>query len=198
MVVPKAIQSSTFKELQSKFISILHPFQDVSHFKTWISGLRKEYHSANHVCWGYRIFSNHQIEENASDAGEPNGTAGLPIINALKQKEIVNGGAAVIRYFGGTKLGKRGLIDAYGKAARDVIQQSYFSPFIRLNKYRVIAPLVYYGDLSNTIIKLNGKILTDSTAEQLDLVIEIPESTLSDLIQTIRIVTKGKGDLQRI
>ena len=107
LVTPTQPQSYSFKEHQSKFISHLHPIDDLPTFRTWLSNLRKQYHDASHICWGYRINTDTELEENYSDAGEPSGTAGLPILNAIKQKNLVNNGLAVIRYFGGTKLGKR-------------------------------------------------------------------------------------------
>lgn len=198
MVKPENPQSSTFKELQSKFISFLHPFEDVSQFKNWISELRKTYHDANHVCWGYRIFSHSQLEENSSDAGEPNGTAGLPILNALKQHHVVNGGLAVVRHFGGTKLGKRGLIDAYGKSAQDVIQITQLTPFVKTSQYCVTGPLECYGELTQSLLNLGGLIQRDTSAENLEFHIQIPDKNVSDLIQTIRTVTKGRGELTRL
>ena len=99
----------SFKERQSKFFSNLRSMDRVSDFKTWIGELRKEYHDATHICWAYRIDDTNEIQENFSDAGEPSGTAGLPILNAMKQKNVVGCGISVIRYFGGTKLGKREL-----------------------------------------------------------------------------------------
>jgi len=197
-VTPDTSQTSTFKELQSKFISYIHPFDNVQSFKHWISDLRKEYHDADHVCWGYRIFSNHQLEENASDAGEPNGTAGLPIINAMKQSHIVNGGIAVVRFFGGTKLGKRGLIDAYGKGAKEVIKLTKLSTFVQMSLYKVTGPMECYGDLTQALFNLSGSIQEDLSAEHLEFHIQIPDKHLSELIQVIRTITKGKGDLIRL
>ena len=122
-VVPTQPQTHTFKEQQSKFISIIFPYDDVSGFKSGLSALRKKYHDASQICWAYRIYTGNQLEENSSDAGEPSGTAGLPILNAMKQKGLVNCGLSVIRYYGGTKLGKRGLIDTYGYSARELIEK---------------------------------------------------------------------------
>ena len=111
LVAPTRSQTHTFKEQQSKFISILGPFEDINSFKSWLSDLRKEYHDASHICWAYRIYTGNQLEENSSDAGEPSGTAGLPILNAMKQKNLVNCGVAVIRYFGGIQELRKAGVD---------------------------------------------------------------------------------------
>lgn len=198
LVTPVQPQSCTFKEKQSKFISRLYPFKNVPAFRSWLSNLRKEYHDASHVCWGYRIHTGSQLEENSSDAGEPAGTAGPLIINAMKQKNLVNCAVAVIRYFGGTKLGKRGLINAYGKSTQDVIAKTPLKSWEKLDRYQITCPLAYYGELSQSILKVNGRIVKDRSSDCLDWVVEIDQSKLNDLIQIIRSVTKGEGDLERI
>ena len=197
-VVPARPQTHTFKEQQSKFISIIFPYDDVSKFKSCLSELRKKYHDASHVCWAYRIYTGNQLEENSSDAGEPSGTAGLPILNAMKKKGLVNCGLAVIRYFGGTKLGKRGLIDTYGNSARELIEKASCKKWVKMEKYAITSPMVFYGDLAKSISQLDGKIIDDQSSEILNWDIEIQSGKLNELIQTIRTVTKGEGDLEKL
>ena len=198
LVTPTRSQTHTFKEQQSKLISILFPYEDVSAFKSWLSDLRKEYHDASHICWAYRIYTGNQLEENSSDAGEPSGTAGLPILNAMKQKNLVNCGVAVIRYFGGTKLGKRGLIDAYSQAAQRVIDRTSLISWVKKDHYVLTSPMIYYGNLSKSLVKMGGKILEDRSSESLKWDIEINTDCLNELIKSIRTVTQGEGDLERI
>lgn len=198
LVRPERSQTHTFKELQSKFISMIHPIDDVTDFKPWLASLRKEYYDASHVCWAYRIQCETQLEENSSDAGEPSGTAGLPILNAMKQNNLVNSAIAVIRYFGGTKLGKRGLIDAYGLSARDVIGKTKCHPWIELDQYVIQCPIRFYGDLSQALIKIGAKINDDRSGESLNWLIEIKTGNLNNLIQMVRSLTKGEGELEKL
>jgi len=197
-VVPTQPQTHTFKEQQSKFISIIFPYDDVSGFKSWLSELRKKYHDASHVCWAYRIYTGNRLEENSSDAGEPSGTAGLPILNAMKQKGLVNCGLSVIRYYGGTKLGKRGLIDTYGYSARELIEKSSCKKWVNIERYAITSPMNFYGDLAQSISRLGGKIIDDQSGELLKWNIEVQSGNLNELIQTIRTVTKGEGDFEKI
>ena len=197
-VVPTQSQTHTFKEQQSKFISIIFPYDDVSGFKSWLSELRKKYHDASHVCWAYRIYTGNQLEENSSDAGEPSGTAGLPILNAMKQKGLVNCGLSVIRYYGGTKLGKRGLIDTYGYSARELIEKSSCKKWVNMERYAITSPMDFYGELAQSISRLGGKIIDDQSGELLKWNIEVQSGKLNALIQTIRTVTKGEGDFEKI
>ena len=197
-VVPTRSQTHTLKEQQSKFISIIFPYDDVSEFKSCVSELRKKYHNASHVCWAYRIFTENQLEENSSDAGEPSGTAGLPILNAMKQKGFVNCGLAVVRYFGGTKLGKRGLIETYGNSARKLVEEASCKNWVKLERYTITVPMDFYGVLTQSISRLGGKIIDDQSGELLKWNIEVQSGNLNELIQTIRTVTKGEGDFEKI
>jgi uncharacterized YigZ family protein len=197
-VVPTQPQTHTFKEQQSKFISIIFPYDNVSGFKSWLFELRKKYHDASHVCWAYRIYTGNKLEENSSDAGEPSGTAGLPILNAMKQKGLVNCGLSVIRYYGGTNLGKRGLIDTYGNSARELIEKSSCKKWVKMERYTITSPMDFYGDLAQSISRLGGKIIDDQSGELLKWNIEVQSGNLNELIQTIRTVTKGEGDFEKI
>ncbi len=104
---------------------------------------------ATHHCYAYRI-DPLNLNEFSHDDGEPSGTAGLPILNKLKSFNAVNVGIIVVRYYGGTNLGKSGLIEAYGTSAEECLNQATF---------REIAPVriveVHYPyNQQNVITKL--------------------------------------------
>jgi len=105
---------------RSVFIGIGAPVSSEADAKTFIASVKDKYGDATHVAWAYVVSS----IEAYSDAGEPAGTAGPPILRAMKGAGITHGVICVIRYFGGIKLGKRGLIDAYGYTAKLVIESA--------------------------------------------------------------------------
>jgi uncharacterized YigZ family protein len=108
--------SGEYKSLNSKFIGILMPLEDKARLKSIIEKLAKEHPKACHICYAYRI-GYQTIEERANDDGEPSGTAGKPILNSLLSHQLSNVLLMVVRYYGGTKLGVPGLIEAYKEAA---------------------------------------------------------------------------------
>ena len=112
-----------YKEKGSKFFAFAFPISTKSHAKEILDDLRKTYHDARHVCFAYIINPSH-IETRANDDGEPSGTAGKPILGVLQSKNLKNVMIAVVRYFGGTKLGTSGLINAYRTASQDAIEQN--------------------------------------------------------------------------
>ncbi|MBL7790396.1 MAG: YigZ family protein [Chitinophagales bacterium] len=112
-----------YKSSQSRFLSYLMPTKTISGFKEQLLQLKKEYPKASHICYAYRIgFENEEIR--AHDDGEPSGSAGKPILNQLYSSQLQNVSLFVVRYYGGTKLGIPGLIEAYKEAAIQCLQQA--------------------------------------------------------------------------
>lgn len=103
-------------ERRSRFIGVVFPFHADENLKDRLKELEERFPRANHYCWAFRILHPREMD-GFSDAGEPSGTAGRPIQHALAASGLAQVAAVVIRYFGGIKLGVRGLIDAYGEAA---------------------------------------------------------------------------------
>lgn len=88
--------------------------------KRFIRDVAAKYRDASHNCWAYKVIGNGVEKFNFSDAGEPHGSAGRPIFSAIEELNMTNVAIVITRYFGGTKLGVRGLIDAYRSTARSL------------------------------------------------------------------------------
>ncbi|GAB4113188.1 MAG: YigZ family protein [Thermoflexibacter sp.] len=112
-----------YKEKGSKFLAFAFPVENEEAIKEHLSTLRKKYYDATHHCYAYLLGKEKKVFR-AYDDGEPNGTAGLPILNQIRSKEITNVLVVVVRYFGGTKLGASGLINAYKTASAEVLAQA--------------------------------------------------------------------------
>jgi uncharacterized YigZ family protein len=110
---------------KSTFLSFAIPVDNVTTIECNIKELRKTYHDARHICYAYVISPEGQ-NFRASDGGEPSGTAGRPILSTIRSKALTNVLVAVVRYFGGIKLGTSGLIAAYKQAAEEALNQAVF------------------------------------------------------------------------
>ncbi len=110
-----------YKEKMSKFMAFAMPVESAAEAKAFIGSVQKKYFDARHVCWAYMIGSA-RTEFLSSDNGEPSGTAGKPILGQINSFNLTNVAIAVVRYFGGIKLGTSGLIVAYREAAREAIE----------------------------------------------------------------------------
>jgi len=112
-----------YTEKRSKFIAYAIPVRSTDEVKVEVDRLKKEFYDARHVCWAYMIGAD-RLDFRANDDGEPSGTAGKPILGQINSNELTDILVAVVRYFGGIKLGTSGLIVAYKEAASQVIAES--------------------------------------------------------------------------
>ena len=136
----KSIQKKITNEIiinKSKFITILTNINDIDKIKEELENIKKTYKDATHYCFAY-IINNH---EKCSDNGEPSGTAGMPILNVLKQNNLTNILCVVIRYFGGIKLGAGGLIRAYSSSASEALNKANIVNLIK--GYKIIIEFSY-------------------------------------------------------
>ena len=111
---------NTYIIKKSKFITKLYRINSINEINDILNKLKEEYKDSTHICYGYIVDN----KEKCSDDGEPNGTAGLPILNILKKNNLTNILAVVIRYFGGIKLGAGGLTRAYSNSVNDTLKLS--------------------------------------------------------------------------
>jgi len=140
---------SLYKEKGSKFIGICIPAQSEEEVKELLEGIKKQYHDARHHCYAY-ILGADSSQFRANDDGEPGHSAGDPILGQVRSKELTNTLVVVVRYFGGTKLGVSGLINAYKTAAADALDQAKVKKKIVQNTYL----LTYSYEITNEVMKL--------------------------------------------
>jgi len=110
---------------KSTFLSFAIPVDNVDIVDNKVKELRKKYYDARHLCYAYVLFPEGQTFR-ASDGGEPSGTAGRPILGAIRSMGLTNVLVIVVRYFGGIKLGTSGLIGAYKQAAEEALSHAAF------------------------------------------------------------------------
>lgn len=112
-----------FKDKGSKFIAIVKHVETEEEVKEFREVIKKKYYDARHHCYAYRINPENEFTR-SSDDGEPSGTAGKPMLNQLLSINVTNTLVIVVRYFGGTKLGVSGLIQAYKAATIDALENN--------------------------------------------------------------------------
>ena len=105
-------------EKKSRFIATVRPVKTEEEAKSFIEEIKKIYWNATHNVFAYQIGERNEIQR-FSDDGEPQGTAGMPVLDVLQREDIKNTAIVVTRYFGGTLLGTGGLVRAYGKSAKE-------------------------------------------------------------------------------
>ncbi len=189
--------SATYKEKRSEFIGYSKSIRNVHDINNFVKILKSRHPSSRHICWAYRVYINDEIIENSTDAGEPSGSAGFPILNIIKQHNIVNCGIFVVRFFGGVKLGKPGLIKAYKTAADLVIAKSVLHKWIPKSHYQIITSIKYFGKIVNIVQRNSGKIITDQSIEKLNLLIELPFEKYNDFRNDFDEITHKSGEIKK-
>lgn len=135
-------QRETVQELRvrkSIFLAHVRICRNEESARENLKSICEEHRQANHSCWAYRIGAG-KISEYFSDGGEPSGTAGRPILGAIQKKGTTNTLIVVARYFGGIKLGVRGLIEAYGKSAAGCLDAAGLRILRMKKKYAILLP----------------------------------------------------------
>lgn len=193
----KNSNSAVYKEKRSEFIGFSKPIKDIQAINTNLKKLKSKYPSARHICWAYRVCLNDKIIENSSDAGEPSGSAGLPILNVIKHHNIINCSIFIVRFFGGVKLGKPGLINAYKITAELVVIKSALIKWLPKAQYIINSSIKYFGKITNIVRQNDGKIISDHTTDKLNLLIELPVEKFNNLRTGFNEITQNSGTIKK-
>jgi len=167
-------------EKKSRFLAYVVP---IARFELRLEELRDEHPKANHHVTAFRlIHANNQIEEGAKDDGEPSGTSGMPILRLLIGRNLIDVGAIVVRYFGGTKLGTGGLARAYPGAVKEALEQASVVPWSRTVRATFKVGFAKASDLEALIAQSPLAVLDRRFTEEGAMIdVEGPEEAIESL-----------------
>lgn len=190
---PEGPAEAELKVRRSLFIARLAPCRAEDEAREILARVQAAHHDATHNCWAYLLGPAPTLEY-SSDAGEPSGTAGRPILGALKQSGMVNVMVVVTRWFGGVKLGVRGLIEAYGAAAGMAVDAA--RPAVRVLS-RAVTVRLSYGAVG-TVTRLLEDCGADTGArwiydEAVSVCAPVPRSRLPGLAATLDELTARRA-----
>ncbi len=179
-------------ERGSRFIGYCAPTADDKTAVEIIEQRSRRHHDATHHCWAYRVGDPIVPTERSSDAGEPSGTAGRPILEQLCKANLIGAVLVVSRWFGGTKLGRGGLMRAYGSCAAETIAR------LETRIERPVATLVVecgydiIGLVERTAGKFEGKVEGGDYGETVRLKVCLPVSSEEEFKQQLSEAGAGK------
>ncbi|MFK4961333.1 YigZ family protein [Lactococcus formosensis subsp. formosensis] len=183
---------------KSRFICHLKRVYTEEEARSFISEIKKEHHKANHNCSAFTLDDRQEIQR-SSDDGEPSGTAGVPMLEILKKREITNVCAVVTRYFGGTKLGAGGLIRAYAGSVGHAIDQVGLVKFVTQEQLILTLDYGNYDGLQR-FLSAQGLIISESeflsdVTVKLFVDLDKTDQLLADLIEQFSgKISVAKGD----
>jgi uncharacterized YigZ family protein len=172
--------TAEFKDRGSKFIAYAYPVKNVEAFKERLNELKKEHPKATHHCFAYRIGLDGNIFR-ISDAGEPSGTAGRPILGQIDSRELTNVLVVVVRYFGGTLLGVPGLINAYKTAAALVLQVTPVVQQVVEEEFVIDFDYTQLNDIMTIVKQYNCRVIEQEMQLFCKITIAIPKTRLEEV-----------------
>jgi len=180
----------------SRFIALGHPIVSEEEALSVLEEIKKREHAANHHCFAY-VVGLDDDKYKYSDAGEPSGTAGRPIYQAIEGRRLKNVLVVVVRYFGGTKLGTGGLARAYSRATTEMLDAADIVEKLICDRIRFDIHFGYYDRVIRLITRGRYRIISQDFAEQVTFELEIRKSHTDDFIARLVELTGGKIDVAR-
>ncbi len=167
---------------KSEFIAYAYPVNSRDEAMFHVEQLRQKYADARHHCWAYIIGDpNNTTSAGFDDDGEPNGTAGRPILNVLQHKSIGNVIIIVVRYFGGIKLGAGGLTRAYAGSAQAAVDEMVLLPYVPMEQVQILAEFATEAQCRYVVESLHGRIDDVNYSKQVTLTVTLAEADIDRL-----------------
>lgn len=174
-----------YKEKGSKFLSFAYPVQSEGQIKGIVAELKEKYYDARHHCYAWMLGADKK-NFRANDDGEPSSTAGRPILGQIQSKEVTNVLIVVVRYFGGTKLGVSGLINAYREAAADALNHAEIVEKTVDEQIRICFSYLVLNDVMKIVKEENPDVLERNFELQCEMLLSIRQKDSGNLRERLR------------
>jgi len=180
--------------LKSRFITVGAHAPDSDAVQKFLAEIRQEFPDATHHCWAFVAGSpGSTLSIGMSDDGEPHGTAGRPMLNALLHSEVGEIVAVCVRYYGGTKLGTGGLSRAYSGGVKLLLESLPTAERIDRVQLQVVVDYASVDNVRRVFEDLEAIVEVEEYGEQVRYVLALPEEHSGELSAAIAGITKGKG-----
>ena len=188
-LTPAGEGSSEYVEKKSRFLGRLFPVSSEEEAKARLEAVKKERYDARHHCWCYILRGG---QKRYSDDGEPQGTAGQPMLNLLEREGVEDVFCVVTRYFGGTLLGTGGLVRAYSTVAKEALCDAGVNEMRQWASLRVQTPYNLYDRVRLEAEKLGAVFENTDYGAEITLSLLLPEETLEGFAAALRELSAGR------
>ena len=182
-------------EKKSRFIAQAFPVVSEEEAFAYLDKIKKKYWDARHHCWAYVIGRNPALER-MSDDGEPAGTAGKPILEVIRGRQLTGVFVVVTRYFGGTLLGTGGLVRAYTAAAADALSHAVIITRIRGLKVNIATDYNGLGKVQYIIGRRNLNVQDTVYEERVKMTVLVPEEEKKVFVKEVMEGTCGQAMIE--
>ena len=190
--IPAGAGEAEFVEKRSSFLGHVRYVETEDEAKAFVAEMKKKFYDARHNCWCY-IIKDGAVRY--SDDGEPQGTAGIPMLEVLKREGVTNVVCVVTRYFGGVLLGTGGLLRAYTKSAKDALDAAGISVVRRWVMAELACTYSLLERLKLECTAANGLVSDVEYSTDVCLKLLLPEDGVEDFSRRIADVTAGASRL---
>lgn len=179
-------------EKKSRFIATVKPVHSEEEALAFVAELKKKYWNATHNCWAYVIGQRQELQR-CSDDGEPQGTAGKPMLDVLLGEELHDTAVVVTRYFGGTLLGTGGLVRAYSKAVQEGLSQSLIIEKQLGSRLTIETDYNGIGKLQYLLGQRGIPIVDSQYTDVVKTMVLVPQAKVQELLEAVTESTGGKA-----
>ena len=183
-----------YTEKRSRFLAFAFPVCDEDEVKERLALLRQKYYDARHVCYAYML-GPERLRFRSNDDGEPSGTAGKPILGQINSAGLTNVLVAVVRYFGGIKLGTSGLLQAYRAAAAEALGAATVEERYVMTTLQVSFPYTLTNQVMRILHDADAHILRQDYADNCTVTLSIRDGMADTLQQRLTAVYGVTVDL---
>lgn len=185
-------ESREIKVKGSRFIGYVSPVLDVDAAEHFIQTISKKHYDATHNCFAYRVGLGDQSKSRFSDDGEPTGTAGRPILEAIDGRDLTDSVCVVTRYYGGTKLGTGGLARAYGDCAGGALDKAGRTKKVLTDSVRIVFPYNLTGTVMTLVERLECTVQNTQYEDDVTMDLAVRRSHTESLSKQLKDATAGK------
>ena len=191
--IPAGAGEAEFVEKRSSFLGHVRYVETEDEAKAFVTEMKKKFYDARHKCWCY-IIKDGAVRY--SDDGEPQGTAGIPMLEVLKREGVTNVVCVVTRYFGGVLLGTGGLLRAYTKSAKDALDAAGICVVRRWVKAEIACSYAMLERLKTECTAIGGVVADIEYSADVCLKLLLPEDKADAFSQRTADVTAGASELE--
>jgi uncharacterized YigZ family protein len=179
-VVKEGLADQTINK--SRFLAMALHCESEREVAMFLRAFASKHPTAHHLAYAYRIKTPDGIVPRFSDAGEPSGTAGKPILQILDGQNLINIAVAVIRYYGGVNLGTGGLVKAYGGTAKLALENAGFEPYVEMQQVKITTTYKRVDELTREVAKLKGQVLDKAFENEVHFIVKLPTHAVEQFV----------------
>lgn len=194
-ITVKGLGEAEIVEKKSRFIAHVRPVKSEAEAITYIESIKKQYWDARHNCSAFQIGDKNQIQR-YNDDGEPGGTAGMPMLDVLRGRDIKDTIVVVTRYFGGTLLGTGGLVRAYSQSAKEGIKAAGLIERVLHNEIKITVDYTLSGKVQYEILNQEHIIKDTIYTDRVCYIVLCQKDKKEGFVKSIINITGNKAEIE--